>query len=440
VLRTPRTWGVRAWSAACAVTIAFLLIVVPSSASAKTVRDYQWYLGPLKVERVHTLSRGAGVTVAVVDSGVDDSVPDLAGQVLPGAGFAEAAGTDGRRDFDAKAGHGTGMAGIIAGRGENPMRLLGMAPAAKILPVSTGVGTPNAALVSGIRWAADHGADVLNLSIGFAGPASPELVEAVRYALAKDVVVVASAGNTLENGRPVGQPASIPGVIAVAGADQQARAWAGSSTGPEVVVAAPAVQIISPRPRGVSSSGFGIADGTSGASAIVSGAAALVRSRFPDLDAANVINRLIVTARDQGLPGRDTAFGFGTVRPYEALTAQVPAVSRNPLLPPGDDGAPGPSVPVAAPGDAGGGGLGTAVVWVLGLVAALLVAGVVVVLLVLSRRRPPPAGPAHFAPAVVPPYPSGGTVGHGPPPPGVPAPPPAGAPPQGPRSWADRGV
>jgi hypothetical protein len=361
---------------------------------------------------------------------VDASVPDLAGQVLPGTGFAEAAGTDGRRDFDVRAGHGSRMAGIIAGRGEGPMRVLGIAPEAKILPVSTGVRTTATDVVSGIRWAADHGAGVLNLSIGFAGPASPQLVEAVRYALAKDVVVVASTGNLVDDGRAVGSPASIPGVIAVSGVDQRAGAWSGSSTGPEVVLAAPAVRIVAPAPRSVSPSGFGIGDGTSEATAIVSGTAALVRSRYPDLDAANVINRLIVTAKDQGLPGRDTAFGFGTVRPYEALTADVPSVSRNPLLPPGDEGAVGPSSAAAAPEDSAGGGLGAAVVWVLGLVAALLVVGVVVLLLVLSRRRASPA--ARFPPAG-PPYPFGGAAGQGPPPPGVGAPPSAGAPGPGPR-------
>jgi type VII secretion-associated serine protease mycosin len=406
------------------------VLAVPSPAAAETVRDDQWYLGPLKIERAHALSRGAGVTVAVVDSGVDASVRDLAGQVLPGAGFAEAAGTDGRRDFDVRAGHGTGMAGIIAGRGEGSMRVLGIAPEAKILPVSTGVRTTATDVVSGIRWAADHGAGVLNLSIGFAGPASPQLVEAVRYALAKDVVVIASAGNLVDDGRAVGSPASIPGVIAVSGADQRAGAWSGSSTGPEVVLAAPAVRIVAPAPRSVSPSGFGIGDGTSEATAIVSGTAALIRSRYPDLDAANVINRLIVTAKDQGLPGRDTAFGFGTVRPYEALTADVPSVSRNPLLPPGDAGPATQSAPAAAPFDSQRGGLGGVLMWGLGLVAGLLVIGVVGLLLVLSRRRPAPAGPPPHFPPAVPPYSYGPPGAQGTPPPPAPqVPPPAGAPP-----------
>jgi type VII secretion-associated serine protease mycosin len=408
---------------ACGLLMSLSMLAVPLPAAAETIRADQWYLGPLKVERAHALSRGAGVTVAVVDSGVDDSVPDLAGQVLPGIGFAEAAGTDGRRDFDVRTGHGTGMAGIIAGRGKGPMRVLGIAPGSRILPVSTGARTTATDVVSGIRWAADHRAGVLNLSIGFAGPASPQLVEAVRYALANDVVVIASAGNLADNDRAVESPASIPGVIAVSGADQQAEAWSGSSMGPEVVLAAPAVRVVAPSPRSVSPTGFGVGDGTSEAAAIVSGAAALVRSRYPDMDSANVINRLIATARDQGPPGRDTAFGFGTVRPYEALTADVPSVSRNPLLPPGGD----TTDPTAAPEAAPGGGLTGVVLLASGLVAGLLVVGAVVLLLVLSRRRPAADTNSHPG---APPYPRGETD-HGMPPPGRQPAPPQGHPPEG---------
>jgi hypothetical protein len=139
---------------------------------------------------------------------------------------------------------------------------------------------------------------------------------------------------------------------------------------------------------------------------------------------------LIVTAKDQGLPGRDTAFGFGTVRPYEALTADVPSVSRNPLLPPGDAGPATQSAPAATPSDSQRGGPGGVLMWGVGLVAGLLVIGVVVLLLVLSRRRPAPAGPPPHFPPAVPPYPYGPPGAQGTPPPPAPqVPPPAGAPP-----------
>jgi type VII secretion-associated serine protease mycosin len=402
------------------------LALTPAPASADTVREHQWYLEPLKVSQAHQVTRGAGVTVAVVDSGVDATVPDLAGQVLPGTGFAEARGTDGRRDFDSSDGHGTSMAGLIAGRGEGPTSVLGIAPRAKILPVSLGSENGDADIAAGIRWSADHGAQVVNVSIAGGRVPPPGLTDAVAYALQRDVVVVAGAGNLDVTGRAVGSPASIPGVIAVSGVDREARAWAGSSQGPEVALAAPAVRVPAPSPRGVSSTGFSISDGTSNAAAIVSGAAALVRARYPDMDAANVINRLIATARDQGPPGRDTAFGFGTVRPYEALTADLPSVSRNPLLPPDGNGSVTGSEPVGAPGAADGGGIGAALVWAAVFLLGLLVVGVVVLLLMLSRRRPVPAGPPPHRPPAAPPYPPGPEA-HGPAPR---APPPAGTPPR----------
>ena len=398
------------------------VLTLSSPAMAKAVRDYQWYLQPLKIQQAHELSRGAGITVAVIDSGVDATSPDLFGQVLPGVGFAEASGTDGRTDFDAEDGHGTGMAGLIAGRGIGRMQVLGVAPASKVLPVSLGVKNRDPDLANGIRWAADHGAQVLNLSLGRAGPAPTQVAEAVRYAMGRDVVVVASTGNAEQAGRAVVDIASISGVVAVSGADKEAHAWAGSSVGPATVLAAPAVDLISPVPRKVDPLGYTLSNGTSDAAAIVSGTAALVRSRFPHMDAANVINRLIATAKDQGPPGRDPAYGFGTIRPYEALTADVPTVSRNPLLPPADHSAPG-SGATAAPQRVHRGGLVGALLAVLLLLVAVVAVGGLVLLFTLTRRRPGPTAPTE------PPYPY---EQPGPSPVAPPPPPPVAAPPERP--------
>ncbi|HEV7754467.1 MAG TPA: S8 family serine peptidase [Mycobacteriales bacterium] len=319
------------------VHVGIVLVVLGASvlgmappASAATVRDAQWYLDAMEVPRAHVLSRGEGVVVAVVDSGVEASVPDLAGQVLPGVALVPGAGTDGRRDPDRTKAHGTEMAGIIAGRGDSPTQVLGFAPGAKILPVAVGALGTDQTLARGIRWAADHGADVLNLSVTGGGPGS-QTEAAVGYAQARDVVVVASAGNTSLDG-PAGTPlGTLPGVVTVSGSGRQAEFWSGSSYGTHVALAAPAVDVISPTPRSASSTGFSSGNGTSASAAIVSGTVALIRSRFPDLDAANVINRLIRTAKDQGAAGRDPQFGFGTVRPYRALTDEVPSVDANPL-------------------------------------------------------------------------------------------------------------
>jgi type VII secretion-associated serine protease mycosin len=387
-----------------------------SPASAATVRDAQWYLDAMQVPRAHAISSGEGVVVAVVDSGVEAAIPDLAGQVLAGVALAPGAGTDGRRDPDRDESHGTSMAGVIAGRGDSPMQVLGFAPRAKILPVAVGTQPNDEVLARGIRWAADHGAGVVNVSLAAPGPGS-QTAAAVGYAQARDVVVVASVGNASQDG-PAGTPfGTLPGVVTVSGSGMRADFWRDSSYGNQVILSAPAVDVVAPAPRSASSTGFIRGDGTSFSAAIVSGTVALIRSRFPDLDAANVVNRLIRTAKDQGAPGRDPQFGFGTVRPYRALTDQVPAVQANPLG----------QVQVGATDGSGlaGTGAGTpaeiGVRWdrialVGGLVALLMVVGLVVGLLVLrSRRRaralsgqPPPYPPPYIA--AVP-------HTHGPPPP-----------------------
>ncbi|MFC3503987.1 S8 family serine peptidase [Micromonospora krabiensis] len=400
-------------------------MAAPAPARADTVRGLQWHLDALKIPEAHRLTKGRGVVVAVVDTGVHGAHPDLKGQVLPGRGFGAGVAADGRTDPDTKEGHGTGMAGIIAGRGGGDMHALGIAPEAKILPV--GLGAEDArSWDSGaaIRWAVDHGADVINMSFG-KHVADPATTDAVRYALSKNVVVVASSGNS-DSGYPkIPEPAAIPGVIAVGGATRSGGLWSETVTGPEMVLSAPGERIIAPAPPGASPNGYLVSDGTSSASAIVAGVAALVRSRYPDLDAANVVNRLISTAKDRGPKGRDADFGFGSIDVLAALTRSVPAVDANPLLAsaagspaPGasaggeKDGDDGPAVSV---GLAEGAGLQI----VFCLLAVLVAVAVIVILVVVNRRarRRAGAGPA-------------GTRPGGYPPPGV-YPPPGGYPPAG---------
>src|SRR6266540_3343758 len=314
----------RVWSAVIATIAAAFIVATPSFAWADQIRDKQWHLAFLKAGQIQQITRVKGVTVAVVDSGVDGTHPDLAGNVLKGKDFIRSSDSNGWDDTD---GHGTAMASMIAGHGHGPGGrdgVLGLAPEAKILPAS--MGGANAPTVSdkAIRWAVDHGAKVINFS------ATMERLDgAINYALAHDVVVVAGAGNTRDGDIGVGEPASLPGVIAVSGVGKDGEYTDASVTGPEVALAAPAVDMVGANPR--MKSKYGIGTGTSSATAIVSAAAALVRAKYPDLNAANVIERLITTADDNGPKGRDHKYGFGVVNPLKALTADIPKADRNPL-------------------------------------------------------------------------------------------------------------
>ncbi|MEH0970349.1 S8 family serine peptidase [Micromonospora sp. CPCC 205546] len=407
-------------------------LAAPAPAHADTVRGLQWYLDTMKIPQAHKLTKGKGVTVAVIDSGVDASLPDLRGQVLPGKGVGAATAADGRRDDDRKLAHGTAMAGIIASRGGGVMRCLGIAPEARILPVALGRPFDTGDVAEAVRWAADAGADVINLSIGSDAQPSPEEVAAVRYALDKDVVVVASAGNRQQGDRGVGSPASIPGIIAVTGLAKDGGHFADSVGGPEAVLAAPMEKIISPRPTYVSPNGYGLGSGTSDAAAIMSGVAALVRAKYPDLDAANVVNRLIRTARDKGPAGRDDQYGFGAVDPLAALTRSVPAVDGHPLLAGATEGA-GPSAGAATPSKGDGPAVSISMkkdtgALVQGALCLLVPLALLILVIVLVRRSRRKAAVVRPGPPGYPPpgYPPPGYPPPGHPPPGYP--PPGGAP------------
>jgi type VII secretion-associated serine protease mycosin len=310
--------------------VSALAVALPLLLAAQTIEEQEWHLDALDVYSAQAQARGDGVIVAVIDSGVDAKHPDLVGQVLPGAGFGRSKGTDGTTDVD---GHGTGMAGIIAATGRDG-GALGIAPGAKILPIASADEKEQFGLdvvAESIRWAADHGAKVVNMSLGFSSSMTPTLVKAVNYAIEKDVVLVAATGN---DGKEVSAPANINGVIAVAGTNREGKPWASSNVGTDTVLAAPAAGIVTIAPQSVYASGYAEMDGTSAASAIVSGVAALVRAKHPDMAAKDVVNALVKTATDLAEPGRDAATGFGMVNPMGALTAQLPPVERNPLLPP----------------------------------------------------------------------------------------------------------
>ncbi|WP_330238103.1 type VII secretion-associated serine protease mycosin [Streptomyces sp. NBC_00525] len=363
----------RLLGALCAATALALLPAGP--AGADTIRAQQWGLTALHTDRAWETTRGKGVTVAVVDTGVDGSLPDLAGQVLPGKDLI---GFGAGRGDKAWARHGTAMAGIIAGRGHGSGRadgVLGIAPEAKILPVrvileasdparAKARKTRGTALADGIRWAADHGADVINLSLGDdSESAHPEPGEdaAVQYALTKGAVVVASAGNGGEKGDHISYPAAYPGVIAATAVDRYGTHASFSTRRWYATVSAPGDDIVVPAPDRK----YYVEWGTSAAAAFVSGAVALVRSAHPGLSPAQIKKLLTDTARDAPAGGRDDARGYGIVDPAAAIEAggrlraadapgdSAPAGYRKryfgtgPTPEPGDDGPAGRLAPAA---------------------------------------------------------------------------------------------
>ncbi|MEU7871202.1 type VII secretion-associated serine protease mycosin [Dactylosporangium sp. NPDC049140] len=333
-------------SAALACAVGVGVAVAPGAAAwADEARSEQWQLSALDARDAWKVSTGKGVIVAVIDSGVDASHPDLVGQVLPGIDLVDrAAGDEGKVD---PVGHGTTVAALIAGSSKDSSGAEGIAPGAKILPIrvldkANKYDDPSV-VAQAVRWAVDHRATVINLSLGGA-LRSEAIADALRYAAAHDVVVVACTGNiaTDRSIHQVWYPAREPGVIAVAGLGAKAPTskaealWSGSLTGPETVLTAPAVGLTGARPGG----GYWQVQGTSFAAPLVAGAASLVRAKFPKMSAANVINRLIGTAKDLGAKGRDDQFGYGEVDPVAALRSSVGEVATNPLA----DGAtePGP--------------------------------------------------------------------------------------------------
>jgi type VII secretion-associated serine protease mycosin len=305
--------------ALAAVLVAASVVVLPATpARADRVRDNQWHLRALNVAAAHRISQGAGVTVAVIDSGVDPH-PDLRNNLLTGTDIVSGGTGDGRSDAD---GHGTEVAGLIAAHGRGTRGILGIAPKANILPIrdqTPTVAGRNRELAKGIAFAVGAGADVVNISGG--GSPDPELQRAVQEAIAAGVVVVAAVGNR-PNELVVSFPAQYDGVIAVGATDKNGNRAEISVTGDKLTLLAPGIDIHSTYPKGR----YVRSDGTSNATAIVAGAAALVRSKYPDLSAQEVVHRLTATATDKGAPGRDPEYGYGVLNLVAALTADVPAL------------------------------------------------------------------------------------------------------------------
>ncbi|SCL18909.1 type VII secretion-associated serine protease mycosin [Micromonospora inyonensis] len=368
---------------AVAAGLALTALGTPVSAGAAVPPlERQWHLDALRVGEAHRISTGEGVTVAVIDTGVYAEHPDLAGRVLDGTRLI---GRDDKGKVDER-NHGTGVAGLIAARGGGRGRALGIAPGARILPVTVATNTfAGSNLPEGIRYAVDHGAKVVNISNG--GPTtSSALTEAVRYAQSKDVVVVAAAGNAEQGDTGVLYPARLPGVIAVGATGRDGEPWSGATRGEQIAITAPGVDVSTTAGRwsDLTEGGYVTVDGTSAAAPLVAGAAALIRARYPEASAADVVNRLVSTARDAGPPGRDDRYGFGRLDLVRALTADVPPVDANPL-----GAVPTAASEETAAQESGGLDLRPLVPVVIGLLVVAALAVLVVVLLVVRRSNRP---------------------------------------------------
>ncbi|MFC8719949.1 S8 family serine peptidase [Kitasatospora sp. NPDC057198] len=410
---------------ATALTAGTLFAGAPT-ASADQVRDAEWQNTYFGMDKAWSVSKGDGVIVALIDSGVDASHPDLAGSVLPGY---DRSGSD--KNTKPTDSHGTGMASLIAGHGHGAGAaegIMGIAPGAKILPIYKGTASKADMVPEGIRWAVDHNAKVINVSLADAGrPGSDaKLTEAVAYAAQHDVLIVAGSGN---DGTAVASPANEPGVLAVGATDKAGTVWARSNYGSSLLVTAPGTDIVGAGE--CSGNQYCIADGTSNSTALVSGAAALVRAKFPDLTAGQVAERLVKSAKVpaalQGAKLPDQHYGYGILSPYDALTKDIPVgPPQGPLGGPyakssaGGGGATpaatsgagtgsGDSGVGTGSGDPGlqemakddGPGAGLLVVAGGGAVVLLLLVLLVVVLVSRSWRR------ARFVPPVPQPYPPG---------------------------------
>ncbi|MFG1704060.1 S8 family serine peptidase [Nonomuraea sp. M3C6] len=310
----------------------FATLTTPPALADDVRGGQQPVIRTLELTRAWQTSKGTGVTVAVLDSGVDPRHRDLAGSVRVGRDFTEGANPPGVAPNRL---HGTYMASLIAGHGHGSggkLGIIGVAPEADVLSVRViledeepGFREFNSAerfenvVARGIRYAVDEGADVINMSIS-KELATREERAAIRYAISKGVVLVAAAGNDGDRKidgdfAPYSYPAAFPGVVSVGATDRRLRRATFSNWNSSVLVAAPGVDIMGAGPGDE----YWVGRGTSQATALVSGVAALIKAKFPDMSPPLVARALAESATDRPPGGYDTGTGFGIVNAAKAL-------------------------------------------------------------------------------------------------------------------------
>ncbi len=270
----------------------------------------QYALAKLRLPEAHTLSHGANVLVAVIDSGIDVRHPELAGTVTDN--FDALGSSEGPHV------HGTGIAGAIASHG----RLMGAAPAVHLIAIrafgqgSVGAESSSFVILKSLDHAVSQHAQIINMS--FAGPKDALIERAINAVAAKGILMVAASGNAGEKSPPL-YPAANPNVIAVSATDAKDRLFEASNRGSYIALAAPGAEIFLPAPD----KKYQINSGTSFAAAYVSGIAALMLERNPALRPDDLRAILTRTARDLGSPGRDDLFGAGEADAYAAVEASI---------------------------------------------------------------------------------------------------------------------
>ena len=351
-----------------------LTTLVATPAVADSWRDEQYWLEDYGFTEAWNTTMGEGVTIGVIDTGIDGSHQDLSGQIVGGYDASGTGEPDGTTPMGPDPNHGTMVASLVAGHGHgDPPELeedgdasdedsdddseegeeteevepepidefgtdgiLGTAPKAEILSVSVllddsapHVPTVDDQIADGIHWLVDQGADVINISLASSAQDWPESWDqAFLHAEQNDVVVVVAAGNRASGSDIVGAPATIPGVLTVAGLEQDGTAsWDASTQGITIGVAAPADPLIGALPD----DDYTHWSGTSGAAPLVSGLAALIRAENPSMPAPQVINQILETAHDSGDAGQDHLYGRGIIDANAALTEDVPEVESNPM-------------------------------------------------------------------------------------------------------------
>ncbi|MET7355938.1 type VII secretion-associated serine protease mycosin [Streptomyces mirabilis] len=376
-----------------------------TQAHADSTRSQQWYLDAMHADEMWRTSTGKGITVAVIDTGVDADNPDLKGRVLDGKDFAPSSRAgDEHTDYD---GHGTGMAGLIAGTGAygGGNGAFGLARGADILPVRMpGTDEVNPFAVSSyfsraIRYAADSRAQVINVSMG-GGMSTPELTEAVRYALDKGSLVFAAVGNDADKTHHIDYPAAAPGVVGVAAVGKNLRRTSWSQYGPQVDLSAPGEDMVH---ACGGKTGLCKTSGTSDATAIASASAALIWSKHPTWTNNQVLRVMLNTI---GGPTngakRNDSIGYGIVRPRVALQnpgnpgpahayplPDFPATaSTSPA--PGAAASKGPAAPAKddkAAAEASSKGNDRSILWIALGVGGVILGGAVTAAVIGKRRR-----------------------------------------------------
>jgi subtilisin family serine protease len=270
----------------------------------------------------------AAIVVALLDTGLSFSHPDLAGQTVPGRCFVCGSGDPSNTDDSLSLSHGTLCAGIIAAATDNGIGISGVAPSAKVMPlkVTSGLLASQTYTGNALIWAADHGASIASMSWGFGATANVSFLRsAVEYADASGMVLVASTGNT--PGALIGYPARWPEVIAVGASDSSDQLFTGTTTGPELDLVAPGVDIYTTVDQSDNVDGYTFATGTSMAAPMVAAAAAVIWGAKPEFTAADVRNVLEASVDDVGEPGIDPIFGRGRLNLNAALISAIGAPS-----------------------------------------------------------------------------------------------------------------